>query len=154
MFSDITRPHPLIVRKRLVYLVYYAVEERACTGCRVENLYFVNCASFSALFGDAFPRFGHFDVYLACVCEALRQVEVGLEYVVDATNQVRDHWFRCVVDATCLPHFWVVRGKECLVEVHNRIFMPRLAAEVCEDCGHIRPSEQVGQIVDGPYDAV
>ena len=88
------------------------------------------------------------------VGETFRAVEAGLQEMVNRAHDIADDRLRRVSDAAHVAHLRVVGGKECLVEVDNRV-LPGLAfAEVLQDFGHVGVFEEFHNVVHGPGDCV
>ncbi len=88
------------------------------------------------------------------VGQAQGAVEAGFHDVIEGADNVGDHWLRGVIDAAGFARLGIVGAKKGLVEVDHWILLPRPPAEVAQDLCHVRPGQQVCQVVHQPGNAV
>ena len=74
--------------------------------------------------------------------------------MIDAPDDVADHGFRCVVNASHFAELRVVLGEEGFVEVDHRVLAPGPLAEILEDAFDVGLVQKLGQIIDDPGQAL
>ncbi len=92
--------------------------------------------SFDCLF-LALSLFQRFILRGLIVGQTIRTVEVLSEQMIDRADDVRNDRLWCVVDAASLSYLRIIRGEKRLVEMHHRILMRALLAEIGENRYHI-----------------
>ena len=158
MFPDIALPHSGLSVELVMDSADGFREERACSGCRIEELYLVD---FDGLFlfavGEPFVFAlvdAAFDGYFRCVGQTHRQVEFGLQNFVHGLYDATHHGLRCVPYAPVFALFRVVRRKEILVEMYHRIGLLGAVSESGHYLTHICGSKYFGRIIHDPTDPI